>query len=106
MPSLQLGPIHLRQDLLVAPTVRHGPLEVVPILRRRQLVWRGHARRVLLYQARPDHLELITFAGTRRLALPRAHGPVRWLLAAGLLAPALAWRWLRRSSHGRSADGR
>ncbi len=91
MPSPRLGPLRFSQQLYSTQAVRHGPLHVVPVLQLQELAWQGARQTLVLRRARPDHVEIVTFAGTRRVAVERP-APAPWaLIIAAIVAPVLAW---------------
>ena len=91
MPSLRLGPLRFSRHLYAAQAVRHGPLHVVPVLQLQELAWLGARQTLVLRRARPDHVEIVTFAGTRRVAVEAPAPVARALIIVGIVAPVLAW---------------
>ncbi len=91
MPSLRLGPLRFSRQLYAAQAVRHGPLHVVPVLQLQELAWLGARQTLVLRRAQPDHVEIVTFAGTRRVAIEQPAPRARTLMLAGIVAPVLAW---------------
>ena len=91
MPSLRLGPLRFSQQLYGAQGFRRGPLHVVPVLQLQELAWLGSRQTLVLRRARPDHVEIVTFAGTRRVAVEPPAPLPRALILAGIVAPVLAW---------------
>lgn len=98
MPTLRLGPLRLSQRLEQAREVRRGPLQVVPVALVRELVWLGRRQGLVLRRARPDHIQILTFAGARHIAVERRAGLAPALALVGLVAPLLTCRLAARGA--------